>query len=558
MLSRPFAFKALGGVALAALTSAGVLTTGCSSESNEPASAGWTNQPVQASQKQAAAPAPKQSQLTMAFPTGNRNTSDLLVEQIGEREARAGKPYTYQLRVTNLTNQPLSGVVLRQRIPENFKLSENSSVQAAGENGQAQINIGDLGPRQSKTVQVTGTPSGTGTLDTCLSAKYNPPTLCARVPIVAPAIKVVAEGPSQADVCQDLTYRYTVTNTGTGTASNVVLQENLPEGLQTADGQRTVSMNIGDLPQGQSKTVTARLKAMQAGRFTTQAVVHSDAGDVQSEQVATSVVAPRLAVTMTGPKEDYLGQPITYQVTVKNTGDTAARNTRLRLGATPGQVQFVNAQGADGAQLASERQGTGQDLGTIAPGESRTITVNFQPQREGATSVNATTVAQCAQEVTTYANTNIKAVTAAALVVTHDPDPVPVGGKVIYHLAVQNKGTATDHNVQVKATLPDSEQFVRAGGKTEATNQGQTVTFGAIPELQPKQTISWEIEAKATRPDEAKFQATMTSQSTQHPAVKMEPTKLIGGTTGTETHTNQAPEPTRTNPPVPPAQLNQQ
>ena len=37
---------------------------------------------------------------------------------------------------------------------------------------------------QAKTVEVTGTASGTGTLDTCLNAQFNPPTLCARVPIV--------------------------------------------------------------------------------------------------------------------------------------------------------------------------------------------------------------------------------------------------------------------------------------------------------------------------------------------------------------------------------------
>ena len=91
--------------------------------------------------------------------------------------------------------------------------------------------------------------------------------------------------------------------------------------------------------------------------------------------------APRLALTLTGPKEEYLGQPLSYQVTVKNLGDAAATRTRLRLDATPGQAQFVSAQAADGARLSSERQGDGQDLGAIAPGESRDVTVIFQPQR---------------------------------------------------------------------------------------------------------------------------------------------------------------------------------
>lgn len=551
MLSDRSVCKLFSTVAMATLTSAGILMTGCSSQSNEPYGESGQGRAVQASDTSRAA-APGESRVAMAFPTGNRATSDLLVEQIGASQVRAGQPYTYQLRVTNLTDQPLSGVVLRQRIPENFKLSENNSVQSGGDKAdRAQIAVGDLGPRQSKTVQMTGVASGGDMLDTCLSAQFNPPTLCARVPIVSPAIRAIAEGPSQADVCQDLVYRYTVTNTGTGTAHNVVLQETLPDGLATADGQRSISMNVGDLAQGQSKNVIARLRASQPGRFTTQATVHSDAGEVQTQQVATAVVAPRLAVTMTGPKEDYLGQPLSYQVTVRNTGDAAAAGTRLRLGATPGQVQFVNAQGADGAQLASEHQGGGQDLGTIAPGQSRTVTVNFNPQREGPVAVDATAQANCAQPVTTYANTNILSLTAAALVVTHDPDPVPVGGNVVYHITVQNKGTAVDRDVKVTATLPESEQFVRSSGGTEGRNEGQTVTFGAIPELAPKQTVTWQIEAKALRPDEAKFQATMASQSTPKPAVKIEPTKLFGGTSGNQTHTNEAPDPARANPPQP-------
>ena len=510
-------------------------------------SAAQTAQPVEAGQIQVA----------RAFPTGNRNTSDLLVEQIGPREVRVGAPYTYQLRVTNLTDQPLTGITLRQRVSDNFKLSQNEAVKQAGENGEeARIEVGNLGPRQSKTVEVTGTPDHAGTLDTCLSAQYNPPTLCAQVAIVSPQIKAVAEGPSQADVCQDLVYRYTATNTGTGTAHNVVLQEDLPQGLQTADGGKSVSLNVGDLGQGQSKTVTARMKATQAGKFTTRATVNSDAGQAQTEQIATSVMAPRLAVTITAPNEEYAGQPISYRVDVKNVGDAPAAHTRLRVGATPGQVDFVSAEGGEGAQLASEKEGGGQDLGTIVPGQSRTVTINFRPRNGGPNAFDATAQADCARPVTTSSNTQLKTITASALVVTHDPDPVRVGQNVIYHLTVQNKGNVTDHDIKVTATLPESEQFVRGSGKTDVTNDGRTITFGTIPTLEPKQTVKWDVEVKALRPDQANFKASMTTESTPNPAVKIEPTKLFGGANGTQTHTSVAPEPEQTN--SPPAQQPQE
>src|SRR5690242_7491102 len=51
---------------------------------------------------------------TMAFPTGDRTSSVLLLEKIQPQEVRVNQPYSYQLRVTNLTNQTLNGVTINE------------------------------------------------------------------------------------------------------------------------------------------------------------------------------------------------------------------------------------------------------------------------------------------------------------------------------------------------------------------------------------------------------------------------------------------------------------
>jgi len=524
---------------------AACVIVGCSSDDNN-----YTDQP-QPQQQESRNTSSRDVTASMAFPTGNRNSSQLLVEEMAPREVRVGRPYTYRLRVTNLTNQRLSDVVLRQKIPADLALAnEGPGAQQASynakrdQNGQARFDVGDLGPNQSKTIEVTGTPGREGQIDTCLSAQFNPPTLCAVVMAVAPALRIQAYAQPEADICQDITDRYTVTNTGTGTAHNVVLRADLPNGLETTDGQRKLESRVGDLGQGQSKEVMVRLRARQAGRFTARVVADSDIGQVQAEEVNTVVRAPRLAVTIVAPKEQYSGDEISYRVTVKNNGDAAARDTRLRFGATPGMVEFVSAEGAEGRQLSSEHQNGGQNLGTIAPGETRNVMVYFRTLRGGQVTVDATAEAQCAAPVTTPIESEIHQVSASALIVTHDHDPVRVGDDVTYHIVVQNKGHAADHDVVIVATLPDGEQFVGvegAGGRREAKVEGQTISLGAIPTLEPKQTISWDIKAKALRPGEVQLRVTMTSETTTKPAVKIEPTKLIGAENNLHERTNEAP-----------------
>lgn len=524
---------------------AGLVIVGCSSDDS------YTDQPQPPQQESRNYSTNRDVVASMAFPTGNRSSSQLLVEEIAPREVRVGRPYTYRLRVTNLTNQRLSDVVLHQKIPADLALAnQGPEAKEAGynerrdQNGQARFEVGDLGPNQSKTIEVTGTPGREGQIDTCLSAQFNPPTLCAVVMAVAPALRIQAYAQPEADICQDITYRYTVTNTGTGTAHNVVLREDLPNGLETSDGQRKLESRVGDLGQGQSKEVMVRLRARQAGRFTARVVADSDIGQVQAEEVNTVVRAPRLAVTIVAPKEQYSGDEISYRVTVKNNGDAAARDTRLRFGATPGMVEFMSAEGAEGRRLSSEREHGGQDLGTIAPGETRNVMVHFRTLRGGQVTVDATAEAQCASPVTTPIESEIHQVSASALIVTHDHDPVRVGDDVTYHIVVQNKGHAADHDVVIVATLPDGEQFVGvegAGGRREAKVEGQTISLGAIPTLEPKQTMSWDIKAKALRPGEVQLRVTMTSETTTKPAVKIEPTKLIGAENNLHERTNEAP-----------------
>ena len=259
----------------------------------------------------------------LAVPTGDRRTSTVLVEQLLPQEARLNRPYDYRICVTNLTDAPLAGVTVRERLPENFTISK-SQPEAKGENGWTTYAVGELPPLGSRTIEVSGVPKAEGKLNTCLAVDYKP-TLCASADVINPVLKLTKEGPKDADICEGIRYRYVVSNTGTGTEHDVVIEDQLPEGVTTDDGKRTISIRVGDVPQSTSKEFNVRVKAVRTGQYASAAVAKSPGGgEVKSEEVSTLVRQPKLDVAVSGPEKEYINKTATYQVSVKNNGDAPA------------------------------------------------------------------------------------------------------------------------------------------------------------------------------------------------------------------------------------------
>ncbi|MGH7215150.1 MAG: CARDB domain-containing protein, partial [Tepidisphaeraceae bacterium] len=362
---------------------------------------------------------------SMAYPTGDRRTSVILIERIAPAQVRVGKPYEYDIKVTNLTDAPIQGVAITEDVPDNFRVTMADGGPATRPAGDSnRYAIGELGPRESKTLHFSAlTNNADQNFASCMSVQYNP-TLCTTAMVVNPQIRLGLQAPATFDVCEQPTLKYVVSNTGTGTASDVRVQHQLPEGLQTFDGKNSIAFTVPSLPQGQSKEFAIKLKPQHAGKYDLMATANSEEGEIKSEQISSEVVAPKLAVAIKGPEKDYAGKSIPYEVTVTNNGNAPAREAVVRLDSDEG-AQFMgfgapvrgNGTGdgaADDARLAADRARSGregdssQSLGTIEPGQSRTIRANLLSAEGGDMRVNAIANARCAAEATAAAQTNIQ------------------------------------------------------------------------------------------------------------------------------------------------------
>jgi uncharacterized repeat protein (TIGR01451 family) len=471
----------------------------------------------------------------LAFPTGDQKSSVVQLEAIAPEQVRVGQSYTYTLKVTNLTDAPLHGVVVRdlaaappttrpagQHAANNADLNSDDQAQLAGHQMSATAasdtangpaggwSIGTLGPKQTVTQQFTATAEEVGAIRNCLSVSYQP-TLCMAVNVVRPEIQVGKEGPSDVMICQDIPYVYTITNTGTGTAQALRIEDQLPEGLTTADGGKVFAADVGNLGQGESKRVTARLRATRTGQFTSHAFARGSGMEAQSKDVSTTVRAPVLALNVDAPAERFVGEPIDYKVTVKNTGDAPAQQTVVRL------------TGADGQRLA-DRQ-----VGTIAPGESKNFPVSVRTGRQGGTvHTQAVAEAECANRVTTESTVAVKTVPALRMECVDTSDPVRVGNDTTYTISVKNQGSGPDSNIIVHATLPPELQFVSADGASKVSASGQELTFAPVATLNAGETAQWTVEVRALKAADVKFVVDMKSDSLgNQAAIETEPTRLL-------------------------------
>jgi uncharacterized repeat protein (TIGR01451 family) len=480
----------------------------------------------------------------LAYPTGVRQTSVLMLEVDSPPEVRVGRPYRYSVRVTNLTETPLHGVAVLDAgsaIPGATAAAEPAGTAAAtqprgeaaraasrptevlrggGEAANGDANhvvwtIGTLGPKQSQTREFSGTADEVGTVHTCLAVTYNP-ALCIAVRATRPELEVVKSGPSDALICQEIPYTYAVRNVGTGNAERVVLEDRLPDGLVTAEGRSdVVTANLGTLREGETRNVTARLRAQRTGRFSSRAsaTMAGDEGDedrAQSREVTTVVREPVLEVDVEGPEATYVGQPLNYRVTVRNTGDAPAERTALKL----------TSVGTTG-RLAD------RDLGTIAPGASQSVDVSTRAGRDARAGLTATAEAVCARPASDEVSVEVRTIPALQLEVVDGEDPVQIGANTTYTINVRNEGSGPDRNVRLRGTLPAELQFVSAKGITRVTADGRNLTFEPLNELAAGDTATWQIVVKALRPADARFGLELNSTALGRPAVETEPTRIF-------------------------------
>jgi len=443
------------------------------------------------------------------------------VDKSMPNEVGLNRPFKYTINLTNLTESMLTNIIVNEELPGHFKFM--SAVPSAKEDGNKLIwNVESLGPKGTRQFTISGTATNIDSLKHCTTVITPVIPACATVQVIQPELKLARTAPAEVMLCDVIPVRFVITNAGTGAVQNVKIVETLPAGLRTTDGKSELVFDAGTLTAGQSRQFSGELRAAQAGSYVSKAVATSTTGlSVESAPTTTSVGLPVLAITKTGPEQQYIGRPIEYELKITNKSNVSAKNTIVEE-TVPEGVTSVKA--TAGAKLSGSK--LIWEFGTLEPNASKDVKISYIPTKAGILVNSANATAYCATAVNASMKTTVTGISALLLEVVDVEDPVRIGSYATYVIRVENQGSATATNILVTAVLEDNVRYISSAGATASSKEGQTVRFFPLGSLAPQAKAAWRVVVEAVRPGDVRFKVIMNADQLTRPVEETESTHL--------------------------------
>ncbi|HEX5137208.1 MAG TPA: hypothetical protein VFY93_09560 [Planctomycetota bacterium] len=474
-------------------------------------------------------PVPQKSEpgmtwIAQALPSGKTSTSAILVERGTPTQVPLGKPFDYEIRVTNLAEHDLCDIVVDEELAPSVTLNHAEPAPAATEGRKVRWDVGTLAKGATASIKVNATPGATGDVSNRCEVRYRA-LVGGTVMVVEPKLAIVSEIEPLSLVNEPVGVRFKVTNPGTGSASGVVISGELPKGVTTLDGQSAVKIDVGNLPAGASRDFVVQVKGTEPGAHALKAVATSEDGlSAETGETKLEVRRAKLEIQVATPADWLLDRALACTLKVRNAGDGDARNAQVEVTLAEG-IAYVGASEAVQASAGAIRW----DLGTLAAGQERALELKVSASKPIEVELGAKVSADYAEAAAATAKTRFQGVAALSLEVVDNEDPIAVGSEVTYTITVRNQGSAPARNVRVECASEDGMALVGADGATKREGSGEpakSFAFVSLDALAPGQTATWWVKVKAEKAGDVRFRASVTSGDMERPVGETEATKF--------------------------------
>lgn len=342
--------------------------------------------------------------------------ADVAITKSGPAWGAAGHPMQYTLSVINNGPATSDNVIVSDPLPAGLTLvsaTPNLGTCTEPSPNVIECALGDMDVGDTAQIVVVATPGdsvvGTTVVNTATVATDTPDgnagnnTSTVPTPIennayptssnVALTKTVSDASPRVGDL---ISYTLVATNQGPDTARAATIVDTLPSGLiyssWSGDGQctfasPTLSCQLGDIPNGQSRTIVVQAYVAKTGPVVNGAVAGAandrNAGDNSAVSPITAASShARLSITKKASKKTVrVGKNVKFTIKVKNTSRVNAVNVRV-CDMIPARMSVIRK---DGGKLRSGN--LCWDIPVLRAGKSRTFKPVFRISNGRASSV---------------------------------------------------------------------------------------------------------------------------------------------------------------------------
>jgi uncharacterized repeat protein (TIGR01451 family) len=473
-----------------------------------------------------ATPAPlSPPSLALSGVPSNRVSPNITLETVVPDAIGLGKDATYEIVVRNAGAVPVAGVRVEEEMP--------AGTRYLGGEPQAEVSlntlrwaVGDLPAGAEKAIKLTVRPTGDADYKTSPRVTYTAATTNT-IKVTRPKLTAAVTGPDAVQINEEAAFTIQVKNEGSGPAHKVKIHVALPPGLrhpQQRDGS-PVEAELPVLAPGESRSVTLKTTAVQAGPQVCELTVAGEACPAMSSKATTMVQQPLLEARLASPGRAMVrGEPV-FTLEVANPGNATTPNVQAAA-SFPEGLEFVSA--SDGGNYEPGTRTVTWNLGSQAAGAKKSVTVKLRASVAGKLAVRTVAMSPGMKlKAEAESVVQVEGVPAVAFEVVNLDNPAEVGKEVTYEIRVVNQGTCPLTNVRLAVALTDGLSVTGVTGPGKYQQAGQTLAFEPIPRLAVKADVVVRLKAKGTAAGDQRCKVQLSCDQLKQPVFKEEMTNFF-------------------------------